>query len=109
MRLDVVLGGFLGVMRSVHVMAVRHMGVMRGRLVIAFLVMASGFAVMVGRVLMVLGGLRMMMGSFLRHSDFLSREGFQMASWNLRAFSAAQVAGKLRTGELMVNRAQEAS
>ncbi len=100
------LGSFLGVMRRVHVVTMRQMGMMRRRLVIAVLVMLGSFPVMVGRMLMVLGGLGVMMRSFLRHDDFLSVEGFQMASWNLRALSEVKVAGELRTGELMVNRAE---
>lgn len=66
-RLDVMLGSFFGVMRRVHVVTMRQMGMMRCRLVIAVLVMLGSFPVMVGRMLMVLGGLRVMMRSFLRH------------------------------------------
>lgn len=50
-----------------HVVAMRQMGMMCRRLVIAGFVMRSGFPVMVGRMLMVLGGLGVMMRSFLRH------------------------------------------
>jgi hypothetical protein len=98
-------GGFLGVMRRMHVMSVSQMGMMRRCLVIAVLVVLGSVPVMVGRMLMVLGGLGMMMRSFLRHDViFLSVEGFQMASWNLPALSEADVAAELRTDELMVNR-----
>jgi hypothetical protein len=100
------LGGLFGVMRRVHVVTLRQMGMMRRRLVIAAFVMLGSFPVMVGRMLMVRGGLRVMMRSFLRHCDFLSIKGFRMASWNLRALSEVNVAGELRTGELMVNRAK---
>jgi len=61
------LGGFLGMMGGVHVVTMRQMGMMRRRLVVACLVMLGRFPVMVGRMLMVLGGLRVMMRSFLRH------------------------------------------
>jgi hypothetical protein len=66
-RLDVMLGGFLGVMRRVHVVTLRQVGMVRCRLVIAVLVMLGSFPVMVGRMFMVLGGLGVMMRSFLRH------------------------------------------
>jgi len=100
------LGGFLGMMRRVHVVTVRQMGMMGCRLVIAGLMMLGSFPVMVGRMLMVLGGLSVMMRSFLRHSDFLSLEGFQKASWNLGALSEVHVATALQRRELMVNRAR---
>lgn len=61
------LGSFFGVMRRVHVMTLRQMGMVRRCLVVAFLVMLGSFPVMVGRMLMMLGGLRVMMRSFLRH------------------------------------------
>jgi hypothetical protein len=66
-RLDVMLGGFFGVMRRVHLMSMSQMGMMRRCLVIAVLVMLGSVPVMVGRMLMVLGGLGVMMLSFLRH------------------------------------------
>jgi hypothetical protein len=66
-RLDVMLGSFFGVMRRVHVMTLRQMGMMCRCLVIAVLVMLGSFPVMVGRMFMVLGGLGVMMRSFLRH------------------------------------------
>lgn len=70
MCLHVMLGSFLGMMGGMHVMAVRHMGMMRGRLVVPFLMMLGSFPVMVGRMLMVLGGLGVVMRSFLRHDRF---------------------------------------
>ena len=54
-------------MRRVYLVTMRQMGMMRRRLVIAVLVMLGSFPVMVGRMLMVLGGLGVMMRSFLRH------------------------------------------
>jgi hypothetical protein len=66
-RLNVMLGGFLGVVRRVHVVTMRQMGMMRRRLVITCVVVRRSFPVMVGRMFMVIGGLRMMMRSFLRH------------------------------------------
>ncbi len=62
-----VLGGFFRVMRRVHLVTMSQMGMMRRRLVIAFLMMLGSVPVMVGRMLMVLGGLGVMMRSFLRH------------------------------------------
>lgn len=66
-RLDVMLGGFLGMMGGVHLVTMRRAGMVRRRFVIAVLVMLRRFPVMVGRMLMMLGGLRVMMRSFLRH------------------------------------------
>jgi len=106
-RLHVMFRGFLSVMRRIHVMALGQVGMVRRRLVIAFLVMLRGFPVVVGRVVVMLGGLGVVMRSFLRHCDFLSTKRFRMASWNLRALSKLQVAGELRTGEFMVKRPAE--
>jgi len=64
------LGSFFGMMRRVHLMAVRHVGMMRRGLVIPFLMMLGGLAVMVGRMLVVVGGLGVVMRSFLRHDSF---------------------------------------
>jgi len=61
------LGSFLGVMCGVHVMTMRQVGMMRCRLVIALLMMPGSFPVIVSRMLMMLGGLGVMMRSFLRH------------------------------------------
>jgi hypothetical protein len=76
-RLHMILGGFFRVVRGVHLVTMRQMCMMRRRLVIAFLVMFGSFPVVASRMLMVVGGLRVMMRSFLRHSDFLSLEGFR--------------------------------
>jgi len=61
------LGSLLGVVRGMHMVAVRQVGMMRRRLVIPFLMMLGGLTVMVGRVLMVLSGLGVVVRSFLRH------------------------------------------
>ena len=58
------LRGFCGMMLGVSMVAVRHMGMMRGPLMITGLMMFSGFTMVMGRVIMVLGGLVMMMRSF---------------------------------------------
>jgi hypothetical protein len=67
--LDVMFGSFLGVMRGMHMMSVRHVSMMARRLVIPFLMMLRGFAMVVGRMLMVRGGLGVMVRSFLRHDS----------------------------------------
>jgi hypothetical protein len=43
------------------------------------------FPVVVGRVLVVLGGLGVVVRCFFRHESVLSLEGFRIASWNLMA------------------------
>lgn len=69
---DVVLRGVLGVLHGVHVVAVGQMSVVTRCLVIAFLVMPCGFAVMTRSVLVVLRCLGVMMRRFVRHGEFLS-------------------------------------
>jgi len=79
-RLHVMFRGFLSVMRRMHVVTLSHVSMVRRRFVIAFLMMLRGFPMVVGRVVVVLGGLGVMMRSFLRHCDFLSIKRFRMAS-----------------------------
>lgn len=55
MHLGVLHGGLGGVMRRMRGMAVRHVGVMCRLLVIAGLMMLRSLAMMVGRILVVLG------------------------------------------------------
>lgn len=61
------LCSFFGVMGRVQVMSVRRVCVVGRRLVVPVFMMFRGFPVVVGRMLMVLGGLRVMMRSVLRH------------------------------------------
>jgi hypothetical protein len=65
--LNVMLGGFPGVMRGMDMVAVSQVRVVRRRLVIALLVMFGGFVMVLGRMLMMLCRLRMVVRSFLRH------------------------------------------
>ncbi len=67
---DVVLGGFVGVVRRVSLMSLSDLRVVSCCFVVAFLVMTGSLAMVVGRVLMMLGSLAMMMRRFLRHSGF---------------------------------------
>ncbi len=52
---DMRLGGFGGVVRSVLMMAVREMRVMRGHFVLAVFMVPGGFPVMTSRVFVMLG------------------------------------------------------
>ena len=52
----VVLAGFFGVMNSVHLMTVGHVGVVSGFFVIAGLVVLGSSAMMLRGVIMMLGG-----------------------------------------------------
>jgi hypothetical protein len=69
------LGGLCGVVLRVLMVAVRHVGMMRGFLVVAVFMMLGGFAVVMGRIVMVLGSLVMMMRSFFRHKYLSSQAG----------------------------------
>src|SRR5262249_19795421 len=66
-RRGVVLGGFVGVLLCLHVMAVSHMRVVSGLLMVARFVMLGGVEMVLRGVLMVLGGFAMMLGSLFRH------------------------------------------
>jgi hypothetical protein len=61
------LGRFFRVLGGVSVMPLGDVRVMRRLLMITGFVVLCGFPVVVGRVLMVIGGFRMVMRSFLRH------------------------------------------
>jgi hypothetical protein len=91
------------------VMALGYLGVVRRLFMIAGFVMLGSFPVVIGRVLMMVGGFGVVMCSFLRHGDFLSREGFRYRAGIFSAFSPAQVAGRFRSREVMVNCAPAAS
>lgn len=67
-------GRFLSMMGRLEVVPVSRVGMMCGFFVIAGLMVFRGFAVMIGSMIMMLGGLTVMVRSFLRHSEFLSLE-----------------------------------
>lgn len=69
MGFDVVLGGVLGMLGGVGVMAVSQMSVVRGGLVIAFGVMLRGFMVVTRSVLVVLRCLGVVLGCFVGHGN----------------------------------------
>lgn len=62
MRLGVLLAGFLGVVLSVEMMAVRDMRVVPGLLVLSAAMALGGLAVMLGGRFVVLGGFLVMLG-----------------------------------------------
>lgn len=95
MLLGVVFGRFLGVMGRVGVMSLGYLGMVRRLFMIAGFVMLGSFAMVIGRVLMMIGGFGMMMCSFLRHGDFLSREGFRVSSGNLPAIVGSTSCGEI--------------
>jgi hypothetical protein len=80
---EVVLSGFAGVVRGVHLVSMGHLRVMRRRFVVAFLMVLGSFFVVVGGMLMMLGCLVMMVRCFLRHKVFLSLARFRDASLGL--------------------------
>ena len=65
MGFDVVLGGVLGMLGGVGVMAVGEVRVVRGGFVIAFGVVLGGFVMVAGGVLVVLRRLLVMPGCFV--------------------------------------------
>jgi hypothetical protein len=74
----VVLGGFGSMVRRVSVVSVSYVRVVGCCFVIASFMMASSFAMVVGRALVMLGSLAVMMRRFLRHGVFLSLEWFRI-------------------------------
>jgi len=64
---DVVVGGVLGVLRWVNVVAVGQVGMVRGGFVVAFGVVPGGFAVMARSVFVMLRCLGVMMSGLMRH------------------------------------------
>jgi hypothetical protein len=73
---NVLLGGVLGVIDGVQLVAVRELGVMAGLLVVARFGVGGGFAVMVGRVLVVLGGLVVVV------MNLVIAHGFSSKGWD---------------------------
>jgi hypothetical protein len=59
-----------GVMRRLQMMTVRRVRVTCSLLVVAGLMVLGGLAMVVGRIVMVLGGLGVMMRCILRHGKF---------------------------------------
>ncbi len=73
MLIRMMLHGFFGVPYGMHGVAVSNVSVVAGPDVIAIFVVASGFAMMPGRVFMMLGCFAMMFSAFvLRHGVFSS-------------------------------------
>jgi hypothetical protein len=70
--LGVSFGSFRGVMSSVMMMAVGHVGVVSGQVMIAGFMVARGFAMMAGCVFMMIGSFQVMLSSFSGHRDSLS-------------------------------------
>jgi len=67
--LGVKFGGFGGVMHSVVMMAIGNVRVMGGEVMVPRFVVARGFAMMSGGVLMVVRCFAMMLGCFLGHGS----------------------------------------
>jgi hypothetical protein len=71
--LDVVLRGLVGMVRRMHAVAVRQMGMMRGFFVVTAFIVLGGLAMMLGGVLVMLGSGVMMILMRLGHRILLSR------------------------------------
>ncbi len=63
-----VLGGFLGVKLRLNVVAMRHVCMVAGLVVVADFVVLGGGAVVSCRVFVVVGGLAMVFGALVRHA-----------------------------------------
>ncbi len=70
MLLDVMLGRFVGVLLCMYGVAVRQVGVMGCFLVIAGFVVFGGFAMVLRRLVVVVGCVFVVLGAFVRHSNF---------------------------------------
>jgi len=76
MRVGVMFGGFFDVVHGVVQVALGDVGMMRGEMMIARLMMLSRFAMVARGVLMMLGGLAVMLDSMGVHRKSpLSRTG----------------------------------
>ena len=68
MLIRVMFHGFLGVPDGMHGMAVSDVRMVAGRDVVAFIVVASSFAMMLSGIVMMVGGLQVVFNAFvLRH------------------------------------------
>ncbi len=72
MLIGVMFHGFFGVPGGMHRMAVSDVRVVAGLDGIAFLMVASGFAMMLGRVVVVFSGFQVMFNAFVLRHVFLS-------------------------------------
>lgn len=102
MGLAVVSGGFPSMVRRLHVVTVGGVSVMCGLLVIAGLMVLGGFAMMIRRQVMMVGGLTVMVRGFLRHCEFLSMCD---SSGIWQEFSGMQMSTRFLIGKFLVNRA----
>ncbi|HEY1731302.1 MAG TPA: hypothetical protein VGG15_06120 [Terriglobales bacterium] len=65
MRLDVLLGGFGGMVRGMSMMSLRQLRVVCSSLMVAFFMMFGSFPVMIGCLVMMVGSLSVVVRSFL--------------------------------------------
>lgn len=77
-RLLVMFGSFLSVVGRLEMVSMSGVGMVRGFLVIAGLMVFRSLPVVIGRVIMMVSGLIVVVRSFLRHSEFLSLERFRL-------------------------------
>jgi hypothetical protein len=70
MGFDVMLGSFTSMMIGLEAVAVSHMRMMAGEVMLTFFVMLGGFAVMLGSLFVMVGGGFVMIG-FVQIGHFL--------------------------------------
>jgi len=87
MRLEMVLGGLAGVMVGLEAMTMRDMGMVAGEMMLAVFMMLGGFAMMLRRLFVVLGGGVMMIG-FVQSAHYCSP---QMAAGTAFKLCAAKM------------------
>lgn len=73
MRLDMMLGGFVGMMIGLEAVAVRDVRVVAGEVMFVLFVVLGGFAMMLGGLFVMVGGGLMMLG-FVQGAHFFSPE-----------------------------------
>jgi hypothetical protein len=77
---DVVLGGVLGVLSGVGMVAMRQVGVVGGGFMVAIEVLLGGFVVVARSVLVMLRCLSVMVRCFVGHRKFLSLFGCALST-----------------------------
>ncbi|HEY0145418.1 MAG TPA: hypothetical protein VGB93_04565 [Methylovirgula sp.] len=85
MRLDMMLGGFVGMMIGLEAVAVRDVRVVAGEVMFVLFVVLGGFAMMLGGLFVMVGGGLMMLGFVQGAHFFVPRKAAGAANGPCRA------------------------
>ncbi len=85
MRLDMMLGGFAGMMIGLEAMTMRNVRVMARKMMLTLFVVLGGFAMMLGGLFVMVGGGLMMLGFVQSAHFFLPRKAAGAANKPCRA------------------------